>query len=186
MRGAFWCGIALLATGALGATQAMAGNASPRLTSAPPTMLVVELAFDGERANSVQPGDAESAHAASARLRAMLRGASDFALADSADAAIALARGDRPGLPCTANRQCAREAARALGARWVVMGTVSKTSNLIWYLSAQLIDAESGRTLLDDGFELKGPRDDLIPRGAESLARRITTAARRDLGRATN
>jgi hypothetical protein len=56
------------------------------------------------------------------------------------------------------------------------MGTVSKISNLIWYLSGQVIDVATGKLLLDDGFELKGPRDEMIPRGATSLARRVERA----------
>jgi hypothetical protein len=53
---------------------------------------------------------------------------------------------------------------------------VSKISNLIWYLSGQVIDVASGKIILDDGFELKGPRDEMVPRGAVSLARRIERA----------
>ena len=56
-------------------------------------------------------------------------------------------------------------------------GTVTKVSNLIWYLSAQLIDVASGRLVLDDSFELKGQRDEMVPRGATSFARRIERAA---------
>jgi len=53
---------------------------------------------------------------------------------------------------------------------------VSKISNLIWYLSGQVIDVAAGKIILDDGFELKGPRDEMVPRGAVSLARRIERA----------
>ena len=82
-----------------------------------------------------------------------------------------------PRAQCTASIQCVRSAAQKVGARWAVTGTVTKISNLIWYLSAQLIDVASGRLILDDSFELKGPRDEIVPRGASSFGRRIEKAA---------
>ena len=83
---------------------------------------------------------------------------------------------------CSANVPCVRAAAQKVGVRWAVTGTVTKVSNLIWYLSAQLIDVTSGRFILDDSFELKGPRDEIVPRGASSFARRIEKAAARGAG----
>jgi hypothetical protein len=61
------------------------------------------------------------------------------------------------------------------------MGRVSKTSNLIWFMSGQLIDVAGRKIVLDDEFELKGPRDEMVPRGAVALARRIARAAAREL-----
>ena len=59
----------------------------------------------------------------------------------------------------------------------MVTAKLSKTSNLIWYLSGQLTDVATGRRLLDDEFELKGIAEDIAKGGAHSLARRILKAA---------
>jgi TolB-like protein len=62
---------------------------------------------------------------------------------------------------------------KALGVRWVVMGKVSKTSNLIWLFSGELIDVETGQLLLDDDCELKGDPDTMVPAGVGLFANRI-------------
>lgn len=139
------------------------------------TVLVADLRFYGAKANSIEPGDSATAQVATTHLRAALHD-SAFALVDSARAAMEFSAADRPGLQCNASIECVQRVAQRLGARWAVMGTVSKISNLIWYLSGQVIDVASGKIILDDGFELKGPRDQMIPRGAESLARRMKRA----------
>ena len=145
-----------------------------------PTIALVDMTFYGANANSIEPGDSAVARVATARLRGVLHDAGAFALADSARTAAEVARADRLGIPCNTNVDCSRRVGESVGARWIVMGRVSKISNLIWYLSAQLIDVATGKFALDDQFELKGPRDEMVPRGAESLARRIQTAALRD------
>ena len=60
-----------------------------------------------------------------------------------------------------------------LGAQWVVMGKISKTSDLIWIFSGELIDVASGKLVLDDSYELKGIAKDMVPKGAEVFARRV-------------
>jgi len=157
----------------------IAAQSSPR-----PALLLADLAFNGAAANAIQPGDTAIAHIATERLRADLGRSATFAVLDSVRAADALGSGGVPRAQCSASVQCARAAAQKAGARWVVTGTVNKVSNLIWYLSAQLIDVASGRLVLDDSFELKGPRDEMVPRGASSFARRIETAAARQGGEA--
>jgi len=166
---------------ALGDTTAH-GALRAQSPSVPPTVLVADMTFYGEKANSIQPGDSAMAQAATTRLRSALRESGAFALADSGRALDAMAGADLPGVQCNASVECVRRVAQKVGARWAVMGTVSKLSNLIWYLSGQLIDVGSGRIVLDDGFELKGPRDEMVPRGAASLARRVEKAAARETG----
>ena len=139
------------------------------------TTLVVDMTFDGSKANAIEPGDSAIVQAATSSLRAVLRD-SAFALVDSGRAAAELSAADRPGLRCKSSAECVRDAGQRLGARWAVVGKVSKISNLIWYLSGQVIDVATGKIILDDGFELKGPRDEMVPRGAVSLARRIERA----------
>jgi TolB-like protein len=138
--------------------------------------------FNGASANAIQPGDTAIAQVATERLRADLAQSATFALVDSSRAGQALGAGDLPRTQCNASIQCIRTAAQKAGARWAVTGTVTKLSNLIWYLAAQLIDVSSGRLILDDSFELKGPRDEMVPRGATSFARRIEKAAAREVG----
>ena len=147
-----------------------------------PALLLADLVFNGASANAIQPGDTAIAQVATERLRTDLAQSSTFVPVDSSSAAGALGAADVPRAQCSASKNCVRTAAKKVGARWVVTGTVTKISNLIWYLSAQLIDVASGRPVLDDGFELKGPRDEIIPRGATSFARRIEKAAAREAG----
>lgn len=167
-----WC-LALGATTAYGALQAQ----SP---STPATVLVADMTFYGEKANSIEPGDSATAQAATTRMRSALRESGAFTLTDSARTSAAMSSADLPGVHCSASVECVRRVAQKVGARWAVMGTVSKLSNLIWYLSGQLIDVDRGRIVLDDGFELKGPRDEMVPRGAASLARRVAKVATGD------
>jgi uncharacterized membrane protein YphA (DoxX/SURF4 family) len=142
-------------------------------------MLVADLTFDGRSANSVEPGDSAVAQVATARLRDVLRGADVVTLVDSAVAAQEIVRADRQGIRCAARAECVRAVGRQLGATYVVVGKVSKVSGLIWYLSGQLLSVTGGAPLLDEGFELKGARDDIVPRGAASLGRRIARAVTR-------
>jgi hypothetical protein len=98
---------------------------------------------------------------------------------DSARAAQEIARGDGQGIRCAASVECMRGVGQRLGATYVVVGKVSKVSGLIWYLSGQLLPVAGGAPLLDEGFELKGVRDDIVPRGAASLGRRIAATVSR-------
>lgn len=159
------------------ASHPVAGQSSKR-----PALLLADLVFNGSAANAIQTGDTAIAQVATERLRADLGQSTTLALVDSSDATAALGAQDLPRAQCNASVPCVRAAAQQADARWAVTGSVAKVSNLIWYLSAQLIDVASGRLILDDGFELKGPRDEMIPRGATSFARRIEKAAAREAG----
>jgi len=167
--------------GLLGAASllgAPAARAQPSATAPRerPVVLVSTLRFEGRSANSIEPGDSAVALTTTARLVAALRAADVATLVDSARAATAIAQADTAGQRCAASLDCLRDVGRRLGARYVVLGKVSKVSGLIWYLSAQLAPVDGGPSALDEGFELKGGRDDIVPRGGESLGRRIGRA----------
>jgi hypothetical protein len=64
-------------------------------------------------------------------------------------------------------------AGRDLDADWVVMAKVSKTSNLIWLLTGQLINVDTGEIVLDDSTELKGDPEPIIRAGVRIFAERV-------------
>ena len=74
---------------------------------------------------------------------------------------------------------CAREVARGVNAPWVVLAKVSKTSNLIWLLTAQLVRVSTGEIILDDSTELKGDPATMVPVGARNFADRVARTVRR-------
>ncbi|HEX5832103.1 MAG TPA: DUF2380 domain-containing protein [Gemmatimonadaceae bacterium] len=171
-----WLAAGTLLAGAVGTPHVL-----PAQSTGQPTILVADFVFDGTNANSIQPGDSAMTRVAATGVRDALRADSAVALVDSARAAAALARGDLPGVSCGATVECVRRAGTQAGAQWVVVGKVSKISNLIWYLSGQLIDVASGKPVLSESLELKGAREDLIPRGAASFARRAARAAKEEM-----
>src|SRR2546427_11780592 len=144
-------------------------------------MVVLNLRFDGAYANVLEPGDTAVVRAATSRLLATLRAFHGVAVVDSATVAAAVAAAEADGNPC--DNACARAVARQLGARWVAKGTVSKTSNLVWILSAQLLDAATGKVVLADGYELKGDAARMAPAGAHVVAQRVERGVAEDRAR---
>ena len=67
------------------------------------------------------------------------------------------------------------------------MAKVSKTSNLIWLFTGQLIDAsvDSTSVILDDSTELKGDPEPMVRAGSRIFAERVARAVR-DNGKVTN
>jgi len=82
------------------------------------------------------------------------------------------------GVPCNVKVACAVAVARQSGARWVVMTKVSKTSNLIWLLSAQLVRVATGEIVLDDSTELKGEPGPMVRVGVRSFGDRVARTIR--------
>jgi uncharacterized membrane protein YphA (DoxX/SURF4 family) len=160
----------------VGSVAVVAPPLHAQTANGPPVIVVADLTFEGRSANSIEPGDSAVVRAATARLRDALRETGVVTLVDSARAAPEIVRGDREGIRCVASVECMRAVGRRLGATYIVVGKVSKVSGLIWYLSGQLLPVAGGAPLLDEGFELKGTRDDIVPRGAASLGRRIAAA----------
>ncbi len=73
---------------------------------------------------------------------------------------------------------CARFVGRTVKAPWTVMAKVSKTSNLIWLFTGQLIRVSTGEVLLDDSTELKGEPDRMVQAGARIFAERVARTVR--------
>jgi hypothetical protein len=87
--------------------------------------------------------------------------------------------------PCNVIVACARAVADSLKAPWVVIAKVSKTSNLIWLFTGQLIHAPTGTIILDDSTELKGPPESMVRAGSRIFAERVARTVRRG-GETTN
>jgi uncharacterized protein YjbI with pentapeptide repeats len=139
-------------------------------------LALFDVAFYGKGANSVDQRDPLVAAMTDSILRADLEQSGRFQILDSARLAQAFAEAEAGGVECS-TLECRRQVSKKAGADWMVTSKLSKTSNLIWYLSGQLTDVRNGRRLLDDEFELKGIAEDIAKGGAHSLARRIVKAA---------
>ena len=157
---AVWC-LVSIAAARLGAQ-----SGAPR-----PAIVVVNLRFDGEHANVLQPSDTAVVAAATSRLLATLAASDRVALVDSGRVAAAVAAAESGGNPC--DNACAIAVARELGARWVAKGTVSNLSNLVWLLTAELFDATTGKPVLADSYEIKGDARLMAPAGAHVFAQRV-------------
>jgi len=81
--------------------------------------------------------------------------------------------------PCNVIVACARAVADSLRAPWVVIAKVSKTSNLIWLFTGQLIHVPSGKIVLDDSTELKGPPEGMVRAGSRIFAERVARTVSR-------
>jgi hypothetical protein len=158
---------------------AAATPATPASAGTQPTLAILNAAFYGKSANSIEPGDSATAEVATTRIWQVIRESGALTLADSARVATLGTQYALAGRSCSTSIDCARRVGGATGARWVLMAKVSKTSNLIWYFSGQVIDVATGKILMDDEFELKGIRDEMIPLGARSLARRAVKVTQR-------
>jgi hypothetical protein len=117
---------------------------------------MLNLAFYGKRANSLEPGDPELAHEGTLRVRTQILDSDGVALLDSATVAAAEASpravAAAQGKPCNVVMACARAVGQELGVPWVVTGKISKTSNLIWIFTGQLINVATGELVMDDEY----------------------------------
>jgi hypothetical protein len=169
--------------GGAGAPVARAQSAGGHpLEPAGAAVAALDVTLYNAQANLREASDAEKADLATRVLHTTLARLLPGQLADSAavhaaarsDSALAVAGGE----PCGAIVACARLAAEAVGARWVVMAKVSKTSNLIWLLSAQLVHVPTGAIVLDDSTELKGDPATMVKVGARIFAERVARTVR--------
>jgi hypothetical protein len=183
--------VALLA--GLGAAPARAQDPGgpPAAPLEPPTarVAVMDVALYNAQANLQEPTDAEKAALADSVLHATLARLLPGQLADSAEVRSAAGadslralRGDQR---CDVIVACARAVGRSVGASWVVLAKVSKTSNLIWLLSAQLVHVPTGEIVLDDSTELKGDPAPMVRAGTRIFAERVARTVRAG-GRTTN
>ena len=136
-----------------------------------PTVVVLNLRFDGEHANVLQASDTAVVAAATSKLLATLRASDLVTLVDSSTVAAAVAAAEAGGNPC--GNACAVAVARQLGARWVAKGTISNLSNLVWLLTAELFDTTTGKPVLADSYEIKGDASRMAPAGAHVFAQRV-------------
>jgi hypothetical protein len=142
-----------------------------------PAVAVLNLRFDGEHANVLQSGDTAIVAAATSKLLATLAASERVTLVDSGAVAAAVAAaelGEGGGNPC--DNACALAVARRLGARWVAKGTISNLSSLVWLLTAELLDASTGKPVLADSYEIKGDPARMAPAGAHVFAQRVERA----------
>jgi len=156
-----------------------AGGVAAQSGGPRPAIAVLNLWFDGEHANVLEPGDTAVAQAATSRLLETLRVSEAVTVTDSARVAAAVAAQAAAGTRC--DRGCAVAVGRALRAQWVAIGTLTKTSDLVWVLSAELCEVGTGTRVLADGYEIKGDAMRMAPAGARVFAQRIekTIGARR-------
>jgi Protein of unknown function (DUF2380) len=188
MPGRFPLVFVLLLALTLRPAQAQSDGSSPR-ESPDARVAALDVALYNAQANVQEATDADKAALATSVLLATLGKLLPGQLADSAavraaagsDTALALTGGQ----PCNVIVACARAVARAVDARWAVLAKVSKTSNLIWLLTAQLIHAPSESIVLDDSTELKGEPEAMVRAGARIFAERVARTVR-DGGRTTN
>jgi len=160
----------------LGITRgSLVAQAGPEPPDAAITVLTTALYTD--QANVREPSDSTKSGMGTAVLRERLKEQlgvqiRPFGITDSI-AASPEAMEITGQVPCSVNVACSLMVGRRQDARWVVMTKVSKTSNLIWVLSAQLIRVENGEIILDDSTELKGDPDVMIRIGMGIFADRV-------------
>ena len=159
---------------------ALSAQAAPEAPDAP--IAVMSTALYNDQANLREASDSTKSGLATSVLRARLREQlreqiRPFEATDSA-ATAPEARELTGGIPCEVKVACALAVALQQDARWVVLTKVSKTSNLIWLLSAQLIRVETGEIVLDDSTELKGDPDAMIRVGLRIFADRVIRTVR--------
>jgi hypothetical protein len=116
-----------------------------------------------------------SGKSAAAWLTSELAESGRYTTASEARVAGALQATGLTARDCT-HVTCMVQLGRMLDVERVVTGGVSKISNLIWYLSATMVDVRSGRVRFHEEFELKGNIADLLPRGIRALARRLVAS----------
>jgi len=153
----------------------------------PGAVAVLDVALYTAGANVQQASDTGRAGLATSVLRGKLSELLGAALADSAAVAsrahgpqVRELAGDHE---CNVIVACARAVARDLGAQWVVLAKVSKTSNLIWLLTGQLVNARTGEIVMDDTTELKGDPEPMIRAGVRIFAERVARAVKERSGR---
>jgi hypothetical protein len=174
--------VALLLGGVLpAALLAQTSDAAP-LESPDAKVAALEVALYNAQANMIEASDTARAvlgtrvldSTLSDRLGTQLVAPEAVRVAARSDSARTITG----GIPCNVIVACARYAARRTGARWVVLAKVSKTSNLIWLLTGQLVHVSSGRIVLDDSTELKGEPEAMVRAGTRIFAERVARTVR--------
>jgi uncharacterized protein DUF2380 len=169
-------------------TQSLSGQTATKAREAATARVVVlPVALYNAQANLQEASDsaqpALSTEVLTAKLAELL--GQQLIAGDRVASASADARATTGKQPCNVIVACARQLGKALGAPWVVMAKVSKTSNLIWLFTGQLIHVPTGEIILDDSTELKGETAAMVRAGSRIFAERVARTVRRG-GVATN
>jgi hypothetical protein len=172
-----WVGWALALAVMLPLSTGAAQARSDAASLPPGAVAVLDVALYTAGANMQEASDSGRAGLATSVLRGKLAELLGPALADTVKVSrraqapqVRELAGDHP---CNVIVACARAVARDVGAKWVVLAKVSKTSNLIWLLTGQLVNAKTGEIVMDDSTELKGDPDPMIRAGARIFAERV-------------
>jgi hypothetical protein len=176
----------LLTTGASGQTPTAA---SPAREAPSALVAVLPVALYNAQANLQEASDAAQAALSTeiltGKLQELLGGQMIPAERVAAAAASSAAQATTGKQACNVIVACVRQVGKMVGAPWVVMAKVSKTSNLIWLFTGQLIHAPTGEIILDDSTELKGETEAMVRAGSRIFAERVARTVRRG-GVATN
>jgi hypothetical protein len=168
---------ALISREALGQTESTAPRAAPTAK-----VVVLPVALYSAQANMQEASDSSQAALSTEVLTGKLEELlGDQLLAGAQVAAVAAsprAQTTTGKQPCNVIVACARQVADSLKAPWVVMAKVSKTSNLIWLFTGQLIHAPTGEIILDDSTELKGETEAMVRAGSRIFAERVARTVR--------
>jgi Protein of unknown function (DUF2380) len=166
--------------------QAIAQTQQPRSVAKEPpsaSVVVFPVALYNAQANVQEASDTSQAGLASDVLIGKLQEllgtqliAGDRVSAAATSSEAAATAGHRT---CNVIVACARQVAKTLGAPWVVTAKVSKTSNLIWLFTGQLIHVPTGEIVLDDSTELKGETAAMVRAGSRIFAERVARTIQR-------
>jgi hypothetical protein len=177
--------VALVLLAAVLLPPAVAGQSETTGPREPPTapVAVLPVALYTAQANLQEISDSGKSGLATEVLRTRLRELlgkqllpPDSVAAVAASPAARARSGDQA---CNVIVACARLVGETLHAPWVVMAKVSKTSNLIWLFTGQLIQVSTGEILLDDSTELKGEPDQMVRVGTRIFAERVARTVQR-------
>ncbi len=163
-----------------------AQSAAPTSTLPGGSVAVLDVALYTAGANVQEATDTAHAALATSVLRGKLAELLGPALADTT--AIAT-RAHAPAIRATAGDKacnvivaCAKAVASDLGAGWVVMAKLSKTSNLIWLLTGQLVNVRTNEIIMDDSTELKGDVEPMVRAGVRIFAERVARTVKERSG----
>ncbi|TAN48360.1 MAG: DUF2380 domain-containing protein [Methylococcaceae bacterium] len=123
------------------------------------TLVVLDLEMTGDLGDSSRNAEWEERRIlASTALRTALDNRHAYAVADQAATLRAIdASGATP--PFHACNGCELDVARSAHARYVLVGWVSRVSNLVLSLNLEIKDTADGRTVLRKGLDFRGDND---------------------------
>ena len=172
----------LFAGGLTGAASAQTESSVPKAAETAP-LVVLPVALYNAQANVQEASDSTRATLSTQILTGKLQEllGSQLIAGPKVEAAASSREALRTtgNQPCNVIVACARQVANSLQAPWVVIAKVSKTSNLIWLFTGQLIHAPTGEIVLDDSTELKGEPEAMVRAGSRIFAERVARTVRR-------